>query len=174
MLMLDAVIQVINAVGCNSECYAECCNTLSCFCGCLSVSLSLCLYVSLSLCLFAFLFLFLPFCLSWSLCLSIFSVSLFFFSLSLFLPRSTAPWTTKRMEKLITMNFKLATFVHLCMSYHAATSTVENSSQFSLLVLSKVYHKIWVSFGLIQKFKNLDVAMVKVEKVNIAVTQSQV
>jgi hypothetical protein len=60
------------------------------------------------------------------------------------------------------------------MSYHAATSTVENSSQLLLLVLSKVYHKIWVSFGLIQKFKILDVAMAKVENVSIAVTQSQV
>jgi len=39
---------------------------------------------------------------------------------------------------------------------------------FLLLVLSKVYHKISVSFALVQNFKISDLAMAKVEKVNIA------
>jgi hypothetical protein len=37
-------------------------------------------------------------------------------------------------------------------------------------VLSKFDHKILVSFGLIQNFQISDLAMAKVEKVNIAVT----
>jgi hypothetical protein len=39
-----------------------------------------------------------------------------------------------------------------------------------LLVLSKVDRKISVSFGLIQNFEILDLAMAKFKKVNIAVT----
>jgi hypothetical protein len=38
----------------------------------------------------------------------------------------------------------------------------------SLLVLSKVIHKILVSFEMVQNFENSDLAMLKVEKVNIA------
>jgi hypothetical protein len=38
----------------------------------------------------------------------------------------------------------------------------------SLLVLSKIYHKILVSFEKVQNFKILDLVMAKVEKVNIA------
>ncbi len=41
----------------------------------------------------------------------------------------------------------------------------------SLLVLSKVGHKISVPFGPIQNFKISDLTMAKVEKVNIAVTK---
>jgi hypothetical protein len=37
-------------------------------------------------------------------------------------------------------------------------------------MLSKVYGKISVSFGLVQNFEISDLAMAKVEKVNIAVT----
>jgi hypothetical protein len=37
-------------------------------------------------------------------------------------------------------------------------------------VLSKVYRKILVLFRLVQNFEILDLAMVKVEKVNITVT----
>jgi hypothetical protein len=40
----------------------------------------------------------------------------------------------------------------------------------SLLVLSKVDHKISASFGLIQNFEISDLTMAKVKKVNIAVT----
>jgi len=38
----------------------------------------------------------------------------------------------------------------------------------SLSVLSKVYNKILVSFEMVQNFEISDLAMVKVEKVNIA------
>jgi uncharacterized membrane protein len=40
----------------------------------------------------------------------------------------------------------------------------------SLSVLSKVYHKIWVSFEMVQNFQISDLAMAKVEKVNITYT----
>ncbi len=34
-------------------------------------------------------------------------------------------------------------------------------------MISKVYRKIWVLFGLVQNLQILDLAMAKVEKVNI-------
>jgi hypothetical protein len=42
----------------------------------------------------------------------------------------------------------------------------------SLLVLLKVYRKILVSFGLVQNFEILDLAIAKVEKANITVTNA--